>query len=263
MSVCLSLSLSPSLPPSILLNSNWVSINLDRARDQFSILLLRSSFCGGSTPCFSFGFFVINFGQPHSVSGGCAVLSCFQTRVWLPFRFLWREYTVFFWRRIAYVYVTVFSFFVINFGQPHSVFGGCAVFSCFQTRVYLPVLVIFNADARTCWHMRLLTGAVRTPQESLHWRVDSGSKNKNKTLPPEQLLAGPDYIFQVSPIPSLFLYHLQLENVSLFLLLIPSVQQQISSNIGGIHIHFRLQPSKTPVDVLSWMYRGQGKWPNR
>ena len=48
----------------------------------------------------------------------------------------------------------------------------CAVFSCLQTMVWLPVFEIFN--------MRLHLGAVRTPYyENMHWKLTLEEEEKN------------------------------------------------------------------------------------
>ena len=166
---------------------------------------------------------------------------------------------VFFWRRIAYVYVTVFSFFVI-WSATFRLRRLCCI-SVFQKQGYVCRCLWFSTPMRThADTYNCSRGLYEHRKKVCTEELTLGAKTKLGRLSS----CWPDLtIFQVSPIPSLFLYHLQLENVSLFLLLIPSVQQQISSNIGGFHIHFQLSPSKTPVDVLSWICRGQGKWPNR
>ena len=65
----------------------------------------------------------------------------------------------------------------------------CVVFSCVQTMVWLPEFFLWGGGggvggdfqrAHRCWRMRLHTGALRTPQESLHWKK-SGRKIPSRT----------------------------------------------------------------------------------
>ena len=51
----------------------------------------------------------------------------------------------------------------------------CAMFSCVQIMVWLPVLGIFSL--RRCWCRRLQPGAPRTPWESLRWKLTLGEKS--------------------------------------------------------------------------------------
>ena len=51
--------------------------------------------------------------------------------------------------------------------QRYPFLSACVVFSCVPTVVWLP----------KCWCMRWHTGAVRTPSESLHWKLTLGERS--------------------------------------------------------------------------------------